>query len=86
MFAGIDCLEDNICAAIRVLVMAERHQRGVLTLRRVLEPEGGDKTKEPSLVESMKKPYAFTRHDHLEPYSHLYPLKCFCPEVCIYFI
>lgn len=41
MFAGKDCLEDNICAAIRVLVMAERHRGGVLTLKGVMEPEGG---------------------------------------------
>lgn len=40
MFAGID----NICAAIRVLVMAERRQEGVLTLKTVMEPEEGKKT------------------------------------------
>lgn len=45
MFAGTDCLEGNICAAIRVLVMAERHCGGVLTLRRELESEGGGEKK-----------------------------------------
>ena len=44
-FPGIDCLEDNICAAIKVLVMAEKHQ-GVLTLRRATVPNGEHKERE----------------------------------------
>lgn len=55
VFAEKDCLKDNICAAIRVLVMAERHQRGVLTLTMVMEPEGRKKTKRWGLVNNNKK-------------------------------
>lgn len=54
MFAGIDCLEDNICAAIRVLVMAERHQGRVLTLKRVMEPRGEEKEEETVQLASWK--------------------------------
>jgi len=55
VFAEIDCLEDNICAAIRVLVMAGRRHEGVLTLKRVLEPERGRKRGRDSLAGHLKK-------------------------------